>query len=288
MTQEHKELDALLPGEIARRAEEIGVRKAGMDFMSTVTLSILAGAFIALGAIFSTTVISGLSVGYGIVRLLAGLSFSLGLVLVIVSGAELFTGNNLIVMAAASGKVSLGSLFRNWAIVYVGNFAGAVLTSLIVFISLQYTFGGGSVGLTVLTIASAKCQLGFLQAVTLGVMCNVLVCLAVWLCLGARSIIEKIPLIVIPITAFVAAGFEHSIANMYFIPAGLWVKQYGTNEFWSGIGKSAAEYPALTWNGFLMDNLLPVTLGNIFGGAVMVGLVYWFIYLRPSHDAPKP
>jgi formate/nitrite transporter len=219
---------------------------------------------------------------YGITRLAGGLSFCLGLILVIVGGAELFTGNALIVMAAASGKVSLGRLLRNWALVYAGNFAGALATAAVVLASGQHAFGGGAVGANALRIAAAKCGLGFGQAVALGVLCNVLVCLAVWLTLGARSVADKILAIVFPIAAFVALGFEHSIANMYFIPLGLGIKAWADPSFWSAAGLSPGDVPKLTLEAFLVANLIPVTLGNIVGGAGMVGLVYWFVYLRPA------
>ncbi len=275
-------LDALLPPEMAARAEDVGVKKANMDFWETFALAVLAGAFIALGAVFATTVTAGAGgrLPFGITKLLGGLVFCLGLILVVVAGAELFTGNNLISMAWAGGKVSTRRLLRNWGIVYVGNFVGSMGTVLIMFISRQYTFGGGVVGLNALNISAAKVNLGFAQAVAMGIFCNALVCLAVWLCFSARTTTDKILSIIFPITAFVASGFEHSVANMYFIPIGLFIKQWGTAEFWNAIGKSAADYAGLTWGQFLFHNLLPVTIGNIIGGSVLVGLTYWFIYLR--------
>jgi formate transporter len=286
--------DAILPPAMAVRAEEIGVKKATLDGWSMFVLAILAGAFIALGAIFATTVTAGSLVAtaadgsvalktalpYGVVRLLSGLAFSLGLIMVVVAGAELFTGNNLIVMAWASGKVSLGALLRNWLIVYVGNFVGSILTAYMMFLSKQYTFGSGAVGLTALTTGEAKTNLGFLQAVALGIFCNALVCLAVWLCYSARTTTDRILSIIPPITAFVAAGFEHSIANMYFIPMALFIKYMGDPSFFEAIKKTPADFPHLTWANLFVVNLLPVTLGNIIGGAVLVGLVYWFVYLR--------
>jgi formate/nitrite transporter len=235
-----------------------------------------------LGAVFSTTVTTGAAgqMPYGTARLVAGLAFCLGLILVVVAGAELFTGNNLIVMAWADRLLSLRAVLRNWSLVYTGNFIGSIATAVMMLFTLQYTFGGGAVGLNALNIANAKCSLGFVQAIALGVMCNALVCLAVWLCFSARTTTDKILSIIFPITAFVAAGFEHSIANMYFIPIGLLIKATAAPEFWSAIGKTAADYGNLTWANFFIANLLPVTIGNIIGGAVMVGLVYWFIYIR--------
>ena len=288
-------IDALLPGEMATRAELVGVRKAEMAFLTMFALAILAGAFIALGAIFSTTVLAGgisikdaqgavvYSTGlpYGLNRMFAGLVFCLGLILVVVGGAELFTGNNLIAMAWASGKVSTGALLRNWIIVYIGNFVGSIGTVLIMFFSKQYTFSSGAVGLTALNIATSKVQLGFVQAIALGIMCNALVCLAVWMTFSARSTTDKILAIIFPISAFVAAGFEHSVANMYFIPMGLVIKQFAAPDFWKAIAKTPADFSALTWQAFFVNNLLPVTIGNIIGGAILVAAVYWLIFLRP-------
>jgi formate/nitrite transporter len=271
-------IDALLPAEMARRAEYIGVRKAESPTLTMFSLAILAGGFIALGAIFATTVAAGTSGTwpFGVTKLLIGLVFCLGLILVIVGGAELFTGNNLIVMAWASGKVSTRSLLRNWLIVYVGNFVGSFGMAILVYLSRQYTFGGGAVGTTALSIADGKVNLGFGDAITLGILCNVLVCLAVWLTFSARSTVDKIAAILFPITAFVAAGFEHSVANMYFIPIGLLIKIFDPG-FTSGTGLSLTN---LTWSRFLVSNLLPVTIGNIIGGSVLVAAIYWSIFLR--------
>jgi formate transporter len=275
-------IDALLPPEIAKRAEEVGARKCLLPFWPLLTLAVLAGAFIALGAIFSTTVSAGTAgaIPFGISRLLVGLVFCLGLVLVVVGGAELFTGNALISMAWASGRVSTGQVLRNWSIVYAGNLIGALATAGFLYLSGQYTFGGGAIGLAALEIARAKTALGFVQAVVLGMLCNALVCLAVWLCLGARSTADKLLAILFPISAFVAAGFEHSVANMYFIPIGLLIKT--DSAFLAAIGKSATDYAGLSWTKLVLANLLPVTVGNIIGGVGLVGLVYWFIYLRPE------
>lgn len=271
-------IDALLPVEMAQRAEQIGVRKAEMASASLFALAVLAGAFVALGAIFSTTVAAGATgvLPYGITRLLVGLSFCLGLILVIVGGAELFTGNNLIVMAWASGKVTTAALLRNWSIVYLGNFVGALGTAVLLVASKQYAFGGGAVGVNALTIANTKVHFGFIQALALGALCNALVCLAIWLTFSARSTGDKILAIIFPITAFVTAGFEHSIANMYFIPMALLIKAFDP----AFAAKSGLELSALTWRTFLVNNLLPVTIGNIGGGVVLVAAVYWVVFLR--------
>ncbi len=278
MAQEVR-IDALLPAEMARRAEFLGERKAEMPAMTTFVLAVLAGAFIALGAIFATTVAAGTSgvLPFGVTKLLVGLVFSLGLILVVVGGAELFTGNNLIVMAWASGKVHTRGLLRNWVIVYVGNFVGSIGTALLIFLSRQYTFGGGVVGTTALGIASAKLGYGFVQAMALGALCNALVCLAVWMSYSARSVVDKIAAILFPISAFVAAGFEHSVANMYFVPIGLFIKSFDP----AFAASAGIDLGGLTWGGFLVSNLLPVTIGNILGGSLLVAVVYWFVFLRP-------
>ncbi len=282
--QSFNAIDGLLPAEMAEKAESVGMNKATMSFTKTFVLAILAGAFIALGAVFMTTVTAGSTWPYGITKLIGGISFSLGLILVIVGGAELFTGNNLIIMAWASKKINTIQLLRNWVIVYFGNLAGAISMVFLMFFAGQYFFQDGIIGKNILAIANAKCNLGFSQAIALGILCNVLVCLAVWLCFSVRSTSGKILSIIFPITAFVAAGFEHSIANMYFIPMGLALKQFSGPAFWSMIGQSTTEFDTLTWYNFFINNLIPVTIGNIIGGSVLVGLVYWFVFLRNGKE----
>lgn len=277
-------LDFLLPAEMAKKAEEVGVTKAKMGVMKTLVLSVLAGAFISFGAIFSTTVTAGSNMSFGITKLIGGIVFSLGLILVIVGGAELFTGNNLIVMAWASRKVNTLELLRNWFLVYSGNLFGAFSMAIMMFVSGQYLFGGGVVGANMLNIAKAKCELNVLQAVVLGILCNVLVCLAVWLCLSTQTVTGKILSIIFPISAFVASGFEHSIANLYFIPIGILLKNFGPSSFWTLINSSPENYQSISFQNFIFNNLIPVTIGNIIGGAVLVGLVYWFVFLRENHN----
>jgi formate/nitrite transporter len=272
-------LDARLPDAIALAAEELGVRKAHYDAPTLLALAVLAGAFIALGGLFATVTMSGAEgmMPYGVTRLLGGLVFSLGLVLVVVGGAQLFTGDALMVMAWASGRLTARRMLRVWTLVWIGNFAGAAGTAALVFLSGQYTFGHGTVGATALYIATAKSGLPVTQAFFLGILCNVLVCLAVWLALGARSVTDKILAIILPVSAFVAAGFEHCVANMYFVPLGLLIQWGAPDTFWAELGRS---FPAIDTGRFLL-NLGAVTLGNWIGGAVMVGAVYWFIYRRP-------
>jgi formate/nitrite transporter len=277
------QIDALMPSEMAAKAAGIGVKKVQMSVLSMFVLAFLAGKFIAFGAVLSTTAIAGAAgvLPYGVTRVLAGLVFSLGLILVVIGGAELFTGNNMIVMAWANRMVSTRLMLKNWLIVYVGNLVGSLNAVWIMFACGQYQFGGGAVGAAALATANGKMGFDFVQAIALGMMCNALVCMAVWMTYSARTVAGKLLAIVPPVTAFVACGFEHSIANMYFIPMGLYIRSSAPQSFWTAIGKTAADYSALTWNGFLIDNLLPVTIGNIIGGALSVAAVYWFVYLRP-------
>jgi formate/nitrite transporter len=255
-------LDAYTPARIAELVENIGVKKAQLPAIPTLTLGLLAGAFIAFGAMFFTLVMTGHNMGLGPARLLGGVAFSLGLILVVVGGAELFTGNNLIVMAWADRKVSTVQLLRNWSLVYIANLIGAVGAAVLMFWSGALSLGNGALAETALNIAIAKVNIDPLQAFVRGILCNALVCLAVWLCFAAHDVAGKILAIVYPISAFVALGFEHSVANMYFIPLGILL---------GGGDVSLA--------GFL-DNLVPVTLGNIVGGGLFVAFVYWTIYLR--------
>ncbi len=273
-------IDALLPAEMARRAEYIGERKSEAPALQVFALALMAGAFIAFGAIFATTVATGASgvLPYGVTKLLVGFVFCLGLVLVIVGGAELFTGNNLIVMAWASGKVTTKALLKNWGIVYVGNFVGSLVIVGLLFASKQYLGSNGGVGTTALKIANAKIGFGFWQALTLGILCNILVCLAVWLTFSARSTVDKIAAIIFPITAFVAAGFEHSVANMYFVPIGLFIKNFDP----AFATQTGLDLSGLTWNAFIVNNLIPVTIGNILGGSLGVAAIYWMIFLRSA------
>jgi formate/nitrite transporter len=268
-------IDAYAPAEIARRVRDVGVSKAKLSTANLLALAVLAGAFIGIGACFSTLAVTGSDAGFGTTRLIAGLVFSLGLILVIVGGAELFTGNNLIAMAWADRSVTSAEILRNWLLVYIGNFVGAFLTVLLVVLSGIWKLGDHAVGATAVSIAAAKCGLPFVEAFFRGVLCNALVCMAIWLCFSARSTTDRILSIVFPITAFVALGFEHSIANMYFIPLGILL---GGEPALQG---SLLNGAGITWLDFAR-NLVPVTLGNIVGGTVLVAGLYWFIYLRPS------
>jgi formate/nitrite transporter len=262
--------DAFSPKEIAAQVETIGVAKARLPLLSMLMLSVLAGAFIGLGALYFVLVKSDPSLGFAASQVLGGVAFSLGLILVVVAGAELFTGNNLLAMAWADGKISTLDLLRNWAIVCVGNFIGAAGLALLVFLSRHPEMNNGAIAQEYLAIAVAKIAMPFWTAFFKGILCNVLVCMAVWMALAGRSVIDKAVAIVFPISAFVAAGFEHSVANMYIIPLAMLLQTFENN----GVTANT-----VTWVGFF-SNLVPVILGNIIGGSVLVGLVYHVIYRR--------
>lgn len=277
-------LDAFSPYEIAKRVENLGVVKAKLDFYSTSTLAILAGAFISLGGMFFTLATSQITSSYPFTLILGGLTFSLGLILVVIGGAELFTGNNLVMMAFASRKISFGKLLRNWCIVYAGNFLGSLLTAVLLYFSDAWAFNNYQFGIRALLIANNKVNLDLVEAFSLGILCNALVCLAVWLAMGGRNVTDKILAIIFPISAFVAMGFEHSVANMYFIPFALMIK--GDPDLLSAFhasGRDIASLANLNLAG-LFNNLLPVSLGNIVGGSIFVGFVYWLIYRRKRQD----
>lgn len=272
--------DAYAPKEIAEKVDNVGVTKCNGNFWAILMLAILAGAFIALGAEFSTLVIHDANTSVGYTKWIGGITFTLGLLLVVCAGAELFTGNTLAVMAFVSKKITGKALLRNWVIVYVGNLIGSLIIVGLMFLSEQYTVNNSLVGAKVLSIAAGKANLSWTVAFVRGILCNTLVCLAVWLSFGGRNVIDKLAAMLLPVSAFVASGFEHSVANMYFIPIGLLLKNV------PGVA-SVANIPAeklanLTVSGAIYNNLIPVTLGNIVGGGIFVGLVYWFIYLRDT------
>lgn len=281
------DIDAYSPAQMAARVEKAGITKGNMDSISTFVLAILAGAFISFGAVFYTFVIHDSTLSTGLTKLIGGFVFCLGLILVIVAGAELFTGNSLVVMAYVSRKVTAWQLCRNWGIVFAGNFVGALVVVFLIYHSGHLGSANGAVSLLAVRIANAKVNLPFMEALVRGILCNLLVCLAVWLCFSGRSVTDKILAIIFPITAFVALGFEHCVANMYFIPAGLLVKSDpALLQQVSTVAGGSLNIENLTIPAFLLGNLLPVTLGNIIGGGFFVGAVYWFVYLR--RDAAEP
>lgn len=259
--------DAHPPREIARLVERLGVAKAQADAITLIVLAVLAGAFISLGALVFTVVATGSTLGFGVTRLLGGVGFSLGLILVVVGGAELFTGNNLLAMAWASGLIGTRDVVRNWLLVYLGNVIGCLATVLFVVWANIASLDGGAVGETAIQIARAKASLPLGEAFARGLLCNALVCLAVWLAMGGRGVADKILGILFPITAFVTVGFEHSIANWFFLPYGMALDKLGT------VTRVGAAW-----------NLAAVTAGNLVGGTVLVAAVYWIAYLRSGHE----
>lgn len=275
------------PTQMLEKVSSAGVLKANLKFWPLFLLAILAGMYIAFGGVFSTLVATGATgvIPYGIIKLLQGIVFSLGLILVVVGGAELFTGNILMVIPLFQGKIHLIQLLRNWVIVYLGNFVGSILTALLMISARTYLVADGQYGKTLLTIADSKLHYTFLQSFSLGILCNILVCLAVWLCFSARNTTDKILSILFPISAFIAAGFEHSVANMYLIPVGIFLKHMDP-------GFSAnfvLDVTSLKFGNFFLANLLPVTLGNIIGGGLFVGLFYFLIYghVAQSNDTKQ-
>jgi formate transporter len=263
-------LQAYSPAEIEEAVEKVGVKKANLPFLASFMLAIVAGGGIGFGALYYTIVASDPTLSFATVRVVGGLVFTLGLVLVLVGGAELFTGNNLIVMAWASGKVSTRTMLRNWTIVYLGNFVGALGLIVLVFYSHHLDLNDGRIGLSVLNTAAGKIRPDMLALFFKGILCNVLVCAAVWLAYAGRSVTDKLLAVILPISAFIAAGFEHCVANMYFLPLAWLLVQTGHAP--PNFDASLITIPGI------FHNLVPVTLGNIVGGAGFVGAVYWVIY----------
>lgn len=264
------------PKEIAEESCNIGMAKSQLKTTKTFILAVLAGAYIGFGGHLAITVTQDLSkyLGVGFAQFMGGAVFSVGLMLVVIGGAELFTGNNLIIIAYLSRKVKLKDLLRNWITVYLGNFVGSVLLAMLIFSSRLYTMGGYALGIKALTIANAKVNLDFVSAVSLGILCNWLVCMAVWLAVASDDVTSKIFSCFFPIMAFVASGFEHCVANMFFIPYGLLLKEIPNLAALSGLNLGN-----LTWASFIFSNLLPVTIGNFIGGTFFVGTLYCYVYL---------
>ncbi|MGZ8210255.1 MAG: formate/nitrite transporter family protein [Burkholderiales bacterium] len=264
--------DAFSPKEISEKVQTVGVTKARLPILPTLMLGVLAGGFIGLGALYFALVVSDAQLSFAVARVLGGLVFSLGLILVVIGGAELFTDNNLLVMAWADRKITTAEMLRNWVLVYVSNAVGAIGLAVVVYLSHHADMNEGGVGLQYVKIAAGKTALPFWEAFFKGVLCNLLVCLAIWLALAGRSVTDKVLAIVFPISAFVAAGFEHCVANMYLIPLGIFLKD-------SIAATTNINTASLDWSGFI-GNLIPVTLGNILGGSLLVALVYYMIYRR--------
>ena len=266
--------DCLKPEAIAAVAEDITYGKATKPAAKTFLLAITAGAFIAIAFIFFVTVVS-----QGGSKFTGAICFSLGLTLCVILGGELFTSTTLTLVAKAANRISWGQMFKNWALVYSGNFIGCLVMVLLIMLSSQYTSGSGQWGLTALNIAQHKIHHTFVEAVALGILCNLMVCLAAWMAFGGRTMTDKALIMVLPVAMFVASGFEHSIANMFMIPVGIAIQTFAGPDFWQAIGADPAKYADLTIGHFVVNNLIPVTIGNIIGGG-MIGLTYWFIFRR--------
>lgn len=283
MNTENNPFDALIPKAMARKAEEVGVAKINSAPLQSFILAITAGVFIAIAFVFYTTVTIGTaSMPFGMARFVGGLAFSVGLILVVICGGELFTSSVLTTIARASGRVTTPQLFKNWVTVYLGNMVGTLLFVGIIWLAQQHQLGGGAWGVNAMKIAQSKLQHGFGQAVALGLLCNLMVCLAVWMTFSCRSATDKIMVMILPVAMFVACGFEHSIANMFMIPMGIVIHSFASPEYWATVGYTAADFADLTVANFVLKNLIPVTLGNIIGGGFLVGMTYWVIHRRPE------
>lgn len=259
-------LDAYSPAEIARKVGDLGVAKSRLPISTTAVLGVLAGAYIGMGAMLNVIVLSDPALPVALARVLGGAAFSMGLFLVIVAGAELFTGNNLLAMAWAERRVHTLDMLGNWAVVLAANAVGAIGLAWLVMLSGHPGNDGGAVASAYLAIAARKTSLGWIEAFFSAVLCNALVCTAIWMALAGRSVVDKAVAVVLPITLFVAAGFEHSVANLYMIPLAMMLQAQAGH---------AADFAGLA------GNLVPVVLGNIVGGSVLVALVYHVVYLRP-------
>jgi formate transporter len=273
--------DCLKPEAIAALAEDITYAKATKPAAKVIPLAITAGAFIAIAFVFYITVTTGAgSMPWGMAKLIGGLCFSLGLILCVLLGGELFTSTTLTLVAKAANRITWRQLLNNWALVYFGNLIGGLIVVGLIIMSAQYTAADGQWGLNAMNVAQHKIHHTFFEALALGILCNLMVCLAVWMAFGARSATDKVMVMLLPVAMFVASGFEHSIANMFMIPVGIAIHAVAGPEFWQAIGQDPAVFADLTVSNFVLHNLIPVTIGNIIGGGVMVGLTYWFIFRR--------
>ncbi len=276
--------EAVSPEQMAIHAEALGISKVSKSRWQSFYLAITAGAFIAIAFVFYTTVTTG-SAGmlYGLVKFVGGIAFSLGLILVVVCGGELFTSSTLTLIARANNHISTSQVLKHWLVVYVGNALGAVFLVLLIWLAQQHLVNSGAWGINAMSIAQHKVHHNFSQAVALGILCNMMVCLAIWMAFACKSVTDKVIVMLLPISMFVASGFEHCIANLFMIPLGIIIKTFASAEFWSLTNSSPELFADLTFTNFIVNNLIPVTIGNIIGGA-LIGLAYWQIYLRLNEE----
>ncbi|ROS04916.1 formate transporter [Sinobacterium caligoides] len=284
----HSSNEPLSPAATAKKAEDYGTVKATRPNGTAFALAISAGAFIAIAFIFYVTVTTGnAGMGWGMQHLIGGLCFSMGITMVIILGGELFTSTVLSLVPRASGRINSSRMLTNWAVVYAGNFVGSIILVALMMFAKQYMADHAQWGITAMNVANHKLQHSFGQAVVLGMLCNIMVCLAVWMAYSARTLIEKAFIVMLPVAMFVAGGFEHCVANMFMIPMGVAIQHFAPAEFWAAAGASPSDYASLTFSNFITLNLIPVTIGNILGGGVLVGMSYWAIFRRPELKAEK-
>ncbi|QIZ76244.1 formate transporter FocA [Ferrimonas lipolytica] len=283
MAGQKNPFDALLPPDMTKKAEDVGVGKATKNPITAFALAVTAGVFISIAFVFYTTVTTGSGdMSWGMAKFIGAIAFSLGLILVVICGGELFTSTVLTTVARASGKITNKQLAVNWVTVYFGNMAGAFFFVFLIWMAQSHMGNGGEWGVHAMKIAQHKIHHTFWQAVTLGILCNMLVCLAVWMTFSCHTVTDKIMAMILPVAMFVCCGFEHSIANMFMIPMGIVISNFAGPEFWAASGANPADFADLTVGHFLIKNLMPVTFGNIIGGGFFVGLVYWVIHRRPT------
>lgn len=269
------------PAEMAKIAEDGAVYKATKNQLYSFISAITAGAFIALAFVYYTTTQTGASdVAWGVSKFLGGTVFSVGVIMCVVFGAELFTSSTLTLVAKASHRITWAQMFKNWVVVYLGNFIGGLLIVALIWFAGQAMAANGQWGLTILKTAQHKIHHTWGEAFTLGILCNIMVCIAVWMAYAGKSLTDKAFIMILPIGLFVASGFEHCVANMFMIPMGILIAQSASPEFWQTIGVDAAQYADLDTYHFVVKNLIPVTLGNIVGGAFCIGMVQWFLHIR--------
>ncbi|MGR5206038.1 formate transporter FocA [Vibrio alfacsensis] len=284
-TQNHQYFS---PKEMMAEAEKFALSKANKTSSMTLGLAIMAGAFIGLAFLFYITVTTGSAeASWGLNRLAGGLAFSMGLILIVICGGELFTSSVLSSISWANKQISFGKMLSIWGKVYVGNFIGAMFLLALVSAAGLYQMDAGQWGLNALNIAQHKLHHTLVQAFALGVLCNLLVCLAIWLTFSAANAMTKAAMTIMPVAMFVSSGFEHCVANMFMVPLGIVIANFAPESFWTSVGVSAAQYADLNVGHFITANLIPVTLGNIIGGGVLVGLANWCIYRRPELKAAK-